>query len=147
MSAWAPWYETDKECLEKVQRRAVRMISGLKATSYEEKLKELGISTLEERRKYLDMMKTYKVMTGKDNVERSTWFDMASSGQRARRQAADPLNIRPKAARLEVRRQFFSQRVVEDWNEIPEKVKSAVSVIGFKAGLKSHLQCRMDPVQ
>jgi hypothetical protein len=27
VSAWAPWYETDKECLEKVQRRAVRMIS------------------------------------------------------------------------------------------------------------------------
>jgi hypothetical protein len=43
-------------------------------------------------------------------------------GQRATRQAADPLNIRPKAARLEVRRQFFSQRVVENWNEIPEKV-------------------------
>ena len=106
--AWAPWYETDKECLEKVQRRAVRMISGLKATSYEEKLKELGISTLEERRKYLDMLQTYKVMTGKDNVDRATWFDMASSGQRATRQAADPLNIRPKAARLEVRRQFFS---------------------------------------
>jgi hypothetical protein len=72
---------------------------------------------------------------------------MASSGQRATRQAADPLNIRPKAARLEVRRQFFSQRVVEDWNEIPEKVKSAVSVIGFKAGLKKHLQGRRDPVQ
>ncbi len=117
------------------------------ATSYEEKLKELGISTLEERRKYLDLLQTYKVMTGKDNVERSIWFDMASSGQRATRQAADPLNIRPKAARLEVRRQFFSQRVVEYWNEIPEKVKSAVSVIGFKAGLKKHLQGRMGPVQ
>ncbi len=64
------------------------------------------------------MLQTYKVMTGKDNVERSTWFDMASSGQRATRQAADPLNIRPKAARLEVCRQFFSQRVVENWNEI-----------------------------
>ncbi len=39
VSAWAPWYETDKECLEKVQRRAVNMISGLRATHYEEKLK------------------------------------------------------------------------------------------------------------
>jgi hypothetical protein len=68
------------------------MISGLKATSYEEKLKELGISTLEERRKYLDMLQTYKVMTGKDNVERSIWFDMASSGQRTTRQEANPLN-------------------------------------------------------
>jgi hypothetical protein len=123
------------------------MVSGLRATNYEEKLKELGISSLDERRKYLDMLQTYKVMTGKDNVDRSTWFEMASSGQRATRQAADPLNIRPKAARLEVRRQFFSQRVVENWNEIPEKVKSAGSVIGFKAGLKKHLQGRMDPVQ
>jgi hypothetical protein len=34
------------------------MISGLKATNYEDKLKELGISTLEERRKYLDMLQT-----------------------------------------------------------------------------------------
>jgi ribonuclease P/MRP protein subunit RPP40 len=145
--AWAPWYESDKECLEKVQRRALRMISGLKATSYEEKLKELGISTLEERRRYLDMLQTYKVLTGKVNVDRATWFDMASSGQRATRQEADPLNIRPKAARLEVRRQFFFQRVVEDWNGIPEQVKSAVSVIGFKAGLKKHLQGRTGPVQ
>ena len=69
------------------------MISGLKATSYEEKLKELGITTLEERRRYLDMLQTYKVLTGKDNVDRATWFDMASSGLRATRQAADPLNI------------------------------------------------------
>ncbi len=44
-------------------------------------------------------------------------------------------------------RQFFSQRVVKNWNEIPEKVKSAGTVIGFKAGLKKHLQGRMDPVQ
>jgi hypothetical protein len=38
--------------LEKVQRRAVNMISGLRATNYEEKLKELGITSLDERRKY-----------------------------------------------------------------------------------------------
>ncbi len=93
------------------------------------------------------MLQTYKVLTGKDNVDRATWFDMASSGLRATRQAADPLNIRPKAARLEVRRQFFSQRVVEDWNGVPEQVKSAVSVIGFKTRLKKHLQGMMGPVQ
>ncbi len=123
------------------------MISGLKATNYEEKLKELGISSLEERRKYLDMLQTYKVMTGRTTWRGPPGFDMASSGQRAARQAADPLNIRPKAARLEVRRHFFSQRVVERWNEIPEKVKSAGSVIGFKSGLKKHLQSMQDPAQ
>jgi hypothetical protein len=69
-------------------------------------------------------------------------------GQRsAKLPTTDPLNIRPTAARLEVRRQFFSQRVVEDWNGVPEQVKGAVSVIGFKAGLKKHLQGMTGPVQ
>jgi hypothetical protein len=44
----APWLEADKEVLEKVQRRAVNMISGLKARTYAEKLRELGLTTLEE---------------------------------------------------------------------------------------------------
>ncbi len=38
--AWSPWLEADKEVLEKVQKRAVNMISGLKAKTYEEKLRE-----------------------------------------------------------------------------------------------------------
>ena len=46
--AWSPWLEADKEVLEKVQRRAVNMISGLKAKTYAEKLRELGLTTLEE---------------------------------------------------------------------------------------------------
>ena len=50
MQAWSPWTTQDKETLEKVQQRAVKMISGLKAREYEERLKELGMTTLEERR-------------------------------------------------------------------------------------------------
>jgi len=46
--AWSPWQEGDKECLEKVQRRAVGMIAGLKSRDYSERLKELGLTTLEE---------------------------------------------------------------------------------------------------
>jgi len=55
-AAWYPWYEGDKKCLEKVQRRAINMISGLKARTYEEKLAELGITTLEERRVPMDLI-------------------------------------------------------------------------------------------
>jgi|LakMenEpi03Aug12_release.lakeMendotaPanAssembly.Ray.scaffolds.fasta_scaffold178922_2 hypothetical protein len=36
--AWSPWLEADKEVLEKVQRRAVQMVSGLKAHTYEKVL-------------------------------------------------------------------------------------------------------------
>ena len=40
--AWAPWAEGDKNVLEKVQRKAVGMVSCLRSKVYEERLKELG---------------------------------------------------------------------------------------------------------
>ena len=46
----------DKDILENVQRRAVRMVSGLKSAEYKERLKELDITTLEEKRHQADML-------------------------------------------------------------------------------------------
>ncbi len=65
----------------------------------------------------------FQIVRRTENVERGTWFQMASDGVRETRQAADPCNIRPEIARLEVRRNFFSQRVVSDWNRIPPEIK------------------------
>ena len=45
VAAWSPWTLGDKEVLEAVQRRAVRMVSNLTGKSYQERLEELGIST------------------------------------------------------------------------------------------------------
>ena len=55
VQAWAPWCQRDKELLENVQKRAVRMISGLRSELYEDRLKELGLTSLEERRHRADM--------------------------------------------------------------------------------------------
>ncbi len=66
--AWSPWQEGDKEVLERVQKRAVKMISGLEGKTYEERLKEVGLLTLEERRHQADMVQAYKIVTGKDMV-------------------------------------------------------------------------------
>ena len=57
--AWAPWTVEDKQVLERVQQQAVKMMSGLKGRTYEEKCKEIGLETLEERRKNMDMIQTY----------------------------------------------------------------------------------------
>ena len=46
VQAWCPSYQSDIDCLEDVQRRAVKMISGLSSVSYDEKLKEVGLTTL-----------------------------------------------------------------------------------------------------
>ena len=138
VTAWSPWTEADKECLEKVQRRAVKMISGLTSNEYIGRLAELGMETLEERRHRMDMAQVYKIVTGKDRVKSETWFTMGRDGQRMTRGNAHPLSLKKQRARLEVRRNFFSQRVVDDWNTIPAVIKDARSVTSFKRLYGAH---------
>jgi hypothetical protein len=57
--------------------------------------------------------------------------------------AADPLNLRQQAARLEIRRNFFSNRVIEGWNEVPSGIKNAGTVHSFKRVYRAH---RMESV-
>ena len=90
VQAWSPWTAQDKEALEKVQKRAIKMISGLKAREYEDRLKELGLTTLEERRHQADMAMVYKVLTGKEQVDPADWFNTAGEAARATRATAEP---------------------------------------------------------
>jgi hypothetical protein len=60
----------------------------------------------------------------KEKVDPSCWFTMASDSERVTRQSADPLNIRPGAPRLDIRRYFYSQRVVDSWNSVPLDIKN-----------------------
>jgi hypothetical protein len=136
VAAWSPWSTADMECLEKVQKRAINMVSGLKSAVYEERLQELWLVTLKERRHQIDMIQVYKILNGKDKVDKARWFHMASETGRATRAAEDPLGLRPQKARLAVREHFFSHRVVTAWNKIPMELKNAVSVAAFKKGYK-----------
>jgi hypothetical protein len=142
--AWSPWQEADKECLEKVQKRAVSMISGLASALYEERLKELGLTTLEERRHQLDMLQTYKILAGRDKVDKRKWFVMSSESDRQTRATADPLSIRIPANRLEIRRQFYSQRVPDQWNKIPLEIRKAPTPWAFKRAYKAHRRAIAD---
>ncbi len=55
------------------------MVSGLHGATYE-KLEELDMTTLEERRHRADMLQVFKILMGKDNVDRDSWFRMAAAG-------------------------------------------------------------------
>ena len=131
--AWSPWTLADKEMLEKVQRRAVRMVSGLTGSTYEERLQELGLLSLEDRRRQYDLVQTFKIVRGFDNVSASTWFNlMGDNPTRVTRNTVDPLNIVRKNPRTEIRRNFFSHRVIDSWNNIPSELKNVSSVFTFK---------------
>jgi hypothetical protein len=95
-------------------------------------------SPLEERRHQADMAQTYKIVKEKDMVNKETWFKSVTETGRATRSAADSLNLRPQQSRLEIRRHFFSQRVVEDWNGTPAGLKQAVNVKSFMNGYRTY---------
>jgi Reverse transcriptase (RNA-dependent DNA polymerase)/Endonuclease-reverse transcriptase len=134
--AWSPWLTADVQKIEKVQEKAVRMISGLKGKSYEEKCKELGIETLAKRRKVQDMAQTYKLMHGIDRVSRVELFSHVPEGRT--RLAADPLNLRAGQTRTDVRKHFFTQRIISEWNSIPSNNKNSANVHAFKSTYRQY---------
>ena len=132
--AWAPFTIADKELLEKVQKRAIMMVTNLKG-NYEERLAILGMRTLCDRRLRGDLIETYKILTGKSDVRYTTWFKLAKDqvGTVATRHQTGYLNlVIPPNAKSEVRRNFFSHRVVPFWNQLPNHVKMVEKTNDFK---------------
>jgi hypothetical protein len=93
----------------------------------------------------MDTLQTYKILSGKEKVDPSCWFTMASDSERVTRQSADPLNIRPRAPRLDIGRYFYSQRVVDSWNSVPHDIKKSVSVIAFENTFSRHRDAILAP--
>jgi len=119
--AWSLWQEGDKACLERVQRKAVAKVSGLAARLLGE---AAGAGYVKEQRHQTDIAQVYKILTGKDSVDKEALFTMANSHGRSTQTADEPLSLRQGSAWLEVRKNFFTQRVVPHWNRVPGEIKT-----------------------
>ena len=140
-SAWSPWTEGDKKQLEKVQERLVRMLSDVKGSTYEQKLADAGLTTLEKRRKRGDAIETFKTLNGFNRVDKKKWFSLENEDARPTRRNAEVSEsgvrkkdhvLRTESARLEVRRNFYNVRAAKTWSDIPQSVKDTTSVNAFK---------------
>ena len=138
----------DVENIEAVQKRAIRCCFGLVGDSYEDKLQEVGLTTLVDRRRRGDMLETYKIMNEIDDVDYRTWFTKVDEQHQKTRQAvtisedgtvlATDNLMKPKS-KLEIQKNFFSCRVVDHWNNLPDDVRKAANVPEFKKKYDDHM--------
>ena len=128
IQAVGPYMIQDFKHLEKVQRRATKLVQGLKDMPYGERLKILNLTSVEERIGRGDLIETHKILTGRVNTDSAQFFVRHQDGHTR----GHHLKLKIRRARTQARAKFFSNRVVTAWNKLPLEVVSAGSTNEFK---------------
>ena len=138
--AWNPWLQKDIKIIERVQEKFVKNVQGLRATDYLGRLAELGIMSMENRRMYLDLIETFKIIKSYNNVDCSEYFMLNRDVTRPSTRSNDcALNIVLGRCNLDIRRKFFNMRVGPIWNQLPTELKETASLTKFKNDLKNFM--------
>ena len=106
------------------------MLPKLRNISYEMRLKECGLTTLETRRLRGDQIEVFKILNGYENIDRNI----------ERRTRGHGITLAKKQCRLDIRQISFSQRTVNEWNRLPADCVGASSVNIFKNKIDIYLR-------
>ena len=137
--AWSPWHRKDAEVLERVQHRATRRMSDVRGT-YEDRLRQLNLTTLEERRTRGDAIETFKFMRGFWDIDTAQLFTLRNQDRPATRQQRTFLPLEIPRAKLDLRNNFFSLRGARIWNSLPSNVRESGTINAFKNNYDDYMK-------
>jgi len=100
------------------------MIPGWKNLKYEDRLRELNLWTLEDRRVWADLIEVFNIVRGLSSIKPDTFFVYDNKGITRGHQ----WKSKKKRCNSDLRQHFFSERVVNMWNNLEKHVLVLVLV-------------------
>ena len=111
------------------------MIRGLEHLSYEDRLRELGLFSLEKRRLQGDLLAAFQYLKG---AYRKDWEGLLIR-ECSDKTRANGFKLKEGRLRLDIRKKFFTLRVVKHWHRLPRVVVDAPSLEVFETRLDGAL--------
>ena len=133
---WSPHMKKDVWKLERIQKAATKMVPELKDKTYEERLKEMNLPTLQDRRERGDLITMYKLVNGMERIDGQNLVTVIGGGNSRTRGHSKKI-LKSQCLR-DVKKYSFPHRVVDAWNGLSEEVVLAPSVHAFKEGLDKY---------
>nr|VZI35257.1 unnamed protein product [Spirometra erinaceieuropaei] len=136
IQAWRPWAVEAQNCLERVQRRATKMVRGQSSFPYATRPVNLNLLTLSYSQLRGNLLQAFRIVKGLDcSLAFEDFFEFATTTDLR----GHPLKLRTQHARLDVRKFSFSVRVVKPWNALPADVVMSPSIQRFKKNLDTFM--------
>ena len=131
---WSPHLQKDIDHLERVQRRATKIIPELRNKTYEQRLNKLNLFSLQKRRRRGDMIETFKMLKGFDRLDIQNLFEMDN----VCKTRGHGLKLKKKRFNFDTAKFFFTNRIVDDWNKLPSYVIECGTIESFKKNIDKY---------
>ena len=136
-------FKFNKDSIERVQRRATKMVPSIKHLPYSERLKELDLETLSYRRTRADLLEIYRITSGLHAIDQDCKCSICPEKTMLQPSLSSATRGHSKKLQIQtatgVRKHFFSDRSAPTWNKLSEATISSPNINLFKSNLRKDL--------
>jgi ribonuclease P/MRP protein subunit RPP40 len=140
IQVWRPHYQGDIDQLERVQKRATKMIEECRGKDYNERLKICNLTTLETRRLRADLIEVFKILNGVDRLEGELVLNCVRDAKGSNITRGHSLKLYKHRIFTDVAKYSFGYRIIDEWNGLPHEMIKEINVDAFKGRLDKYLK-------